>query len=79
MMTIGGQAVGFHLQGRMAALRISFNRFGGAMVPLGTGALAEVIGLEYAFYTVGVIGVSLVGLLALWVFISKPFEAEQTG
>ncbi|NQU72756.1 MAG: MFS transporter [Rhodospirillales bacterium] len=78
MMTIGSQAVGFHLQGRMAALRISFNRFGGAMVPLGTGALAEVIGLEYAFYTVGVLGVSLVGLLALWVFISKPFEAEQT-
>ena len=77
MMTIGSQAVGYHLQGRMAALRISFNRFGGAMVPLGMGALAEVIGLEYAFYTFGIIGVSLVGMLAIWVLVTKPFENEQ--
>jgi MFS family permease len=77
MMTMGSQAVGFHLQGRMAALRITFNRFGGAMVPLGMGALAEVIGLEYAFYTVGVIGISLVGLLAIWLLVAKPFDSEQ--
>lgn len=77
MMTIGSQAVGYHLQGRMAALRISFNRFGGALVPLGMGALAEVVGLEYAFYTVGVIGVGLIGLLAIWVLVTKPFGSEQ--
>ena len=77
MMTIGSRAVGFHLQGRMAALRISFNRFGGALVPLGMGALAEFIGLEYAFYVVGVAGVGMVGGLAVWVFIAKPFETEE--
>lgn len=78
MMTIGSRAVGFHLQGRMAALRISFNRFGGALVPLAMGALAEVIGLEYAFYVVGVAGVGMVFGLAVWIFITKPFEGEET-
>jgi MFS family permease len=76
MMTIGSRAVGDHLQGRMAALRISFNRFGGALVPLIMGALAEVIGLEYAFYVVGATGVALIGGLALWMALAKPFETE---
>ena len=67
MMSIAARAVGLELQGRVAALRISFNRFGGAVVPLAMGALAEVIGLEYAFYVVGAGGVALVGLLAIWV------------
>ncbi len=67
MMSIAARAVGAELQGRVAALRISFNRFGGAMVPLAMGALAEVIGLEYAFYVVGAAGLVLVGLLAIWV------------
>ena len=79
LMTIGSRAVGFHLQGRMAALRISFNRFGGALVPLAMGALAEVIGLEYAFYVVGLGGVGMIGVLALWLLISKPFEGENSG
>ena len=73
MMSIASRAVGLELQGRVAALRISFNRFGGALVPIGMGALAEVIGLEYAFYVVGAGGVVLVGLLALWVASAPNF------
>ena len=76
MMSIAARAVGIQLQGRVAALRISFNRFGGALVPLIMGALAEVIGLEYAFYVVGAVGVALIGLLAIWV-ASAPNFAER--
>ena len=72
-LAIAARAVGLELQGRVAALRISFNRFGGAMVPLAMGALAEVIGLEGAFYVVGALGVLLVGLLAIWVARSPDF------
>ena len=80
MMSIAARAVGYDLQGRVAALRISFNRFGGALVPLAVGALAEWIGLEYAFYTVGATGVALIGLLALWVGFSAAFRApNRTG
>jgi MFS family permease len=74
MMSIASRAVGIELQGRVAALRISFNRFGGALVPIGMGALAEVIGLEYAFYVVGAGGVVLVCLLAIWVATTPGFD-----
>ena len=77
MMSIASRAVGVELQGRVAALRISFNRFGGALVPLGMGALAEVIGLEYAFYVIGASGVVLVGLLAIWVASAPNFAARR--
>ncbi len=77
MMSIASRAVGWELQGRVAALRISFNRFGGALVPLAMGALAEVIGLEYAFYVVGAAGVVLVGLLALWVARAPGFAGRD--
>ena len=42
MMSIASRAVGPDLQGRVAALRITFNRLGGALVPLAMGAIAEV-------------------------------------
>lgn len=67
MISIAARAVGPELQGRVAALRISFNRLGGALVPLLMGALAEVIGLEAAFYAVGALGVGLIAALSLWV------------
>lgn len=78
MMSIAARAVGFHLQGRVAALRISFNRLGGALVPLAMGALAEVVGLEAAFYVMGATGVVLTGLLALWVAAASGLAARTT-
>ena len=74
MMSIGARAVGYELQGRVVALRLSFNRFGGALVPLVMGALAEFIGLEYAFYVVGASGIVLICLLAIWVAGSSAFR-----
>lgn len=74
MISIAARAVGFDLQGRMVALRISFNRFGGALVPLIMGALAEVIGLENAFYVIGATGLVLLIPLALWVARTPAFR-----
>lgn len=79
MISIAGRAVGRDLQGRVVALRVSFNRFGGALVPIFMGALAEVIGLEYAFYAVGATGIVLIAFLTLWVIVSPNFQSGGGG
>ncbi len=71
MISVAARAVAPHLQGRVAALRITFNRLGNALFPLAMGSLAEVIGLENAFYAIGGAGLALIGLLAVWVSRSK--------
>jgi MFS family permease len=71
MMTIASRSVAPRLQGRAAALRISFNRFGGMLFPVIMGALAEVIGLEYAFYAIGGIGIFLICGLSIWILRTR--------
>jgi len=71
MISIASRAVAPTLQGRVAALRISFNRLGAALFPIGMGALAEVIGLEASFYVIGLLGMCLIGGLAVWVARTK--------
>ena len=74
MMSIAARAVGPGLQGRVAALRITFNRLGGALVPVAMGAIAELVGLENAFYLMGGAGVIAIGLLAVWVARAPVFR-----
>ncbi len=84
MISILSRNVAPHLQGRVTALRISFNRFGGLLVPPGMGALADLMsrpsdvsatqGLAHAFYVVGIAGVLALGLLSLWVALSPSFK-----
>ena len=77
MMIILSRNVAPHLQGRVTALRISFNRFGGLLVPIGMGALADmqvVGGLANAFYIVGMLGVLALAALSLWVLFSPSFK-----
>jgi len=79
MISILSQNVAPHLQGRVTALRISFNRFGGLLVPPGMGALADMAavgGLANAFYIVGIAGVIALGLLSLWVALSPSFRRQ---
>ncbi len=71
MISIASRAVAPNLQGRVAALRISFNRLGAALFPIGIGALAEFIGLEASFYVIGLFGVFLISCLAVWVARTK--------
>ena len=79
MMIILSRNVAPHLQGRVTALRISFNRFGALLVPPGMGALADtkiVGGLANAFYIVGMAGVVALGALSLWVLFSPSFKKK---
>lgn len=78
MLSIASQAVGSHLQGRVAALRLSFNKFGGAIVPFVMGAIAEVAGLEWSFYIVGIVGVGSLALLGLWVAFSPGLRKQRS-
>lgn len=76
MLSLASQAVGPHLQARVVALRISFNKFGGALVPFIMGAVAEFTGIEYAFYIIGTAGVlALIGL-GIWAGLSPAFKAR---
>ncbi len=75
MMSIAARAVGPDLQGRVAALRITFNRLGGALVPVAMGAIAEIVGLEQAFFLMGAAGLLSIGLLAVWVARAPGFRA----
>jgi MFS family permease len=74
MMTLTSRAVSPELQGRVTALRITFNRGGNALVPLAMGAIAEAGSLDWAFYWMGIAGCTLVGGLALWVWRSSSFR-----
>jgi MFS family permease len=86
MMSILSQNVAPHLQGRVTGLRISFNRFGGLLVPPGMGALADYMsrssgvssadGLASAFYIVGIAGVVALAALSVWVAMSPSFKKE---
>lgn len=73
MMTILATNVGPSLQGRVTAMRISFNRFGGMCVPPIMGGLAEFIGLANSFYVVGVAGVLALCGLSIWISKSPGF------
>jgi MFS family permease len=76
MLSIASRAVGRDFQGRVAALRIAFNRLGSMLVPFAMGAIAEFFGLEIAFYIVGLCGVVLTGLLAVW--LSRQPELKRS-
>jgi fucose permease len=77
MLSIASQAVGPDLQGRVAALRLSFNKFGGAIVPFVMGAIAEVAGLEWSFYIVGIAGVGSLAVLGVWVAVKKNHRKKK--
>ena len=74
MMMIMSQNVGPDLQGRVTALRITFNRLGGMTVPLIMGGLAEFVGLANSFYIIGATGVLALCALSIWVARSQSFR-----
>ena len=78
MLSIALQAVSPNVQGRVVAMRTLFNKFGGALVPLFMGAMAEFIGIENSFYVMGVIGVVALSGLGIWTGRSPAFAKGAT-
>ena len=76
MITMLAQNVPLGLQGRITALRVAFNRGGGALVPLAAGAIAEVAGIGNSFYIIGAAGVIMLAVLAVWVARSPAFGPD---
>jgi MFS family permease len=74
MITILARNVPMNLLGRVTAMRIAFNRAGGALVPLGMGALAELVGIAASFYIIGGAGVIMLCLLSIWVAKAPDFK-----
>jgi MFS family permease len=77
MISIASQAVSPAHQGRVAALRLSFNKLGGALVPILMGALVEVMGIENTFYLMGIIGVVTLSGVGIWVARSPAFKDDH--
>ncbi|MDX1483672.1 MAG: MFS transporter [Alphaproteobacteria bacterium] len=76
MITMLAQNVPVSLQGRVTALRVAFNRGGQALVPLGAGALAEVVGIANSFYIVGAVGGILLVMLSFWAARRPEFRSH---
>ena len=76
MITILARNVPGYLLGRVTAMRIAFNRGGGALVPLGMGALAEVVGIANSFYIIGAVGVIMLAVLSVWAARSPDFGPD---
>lgn len=74
MITILGRNVPVNLLGRVTAMRIAFNRGGGALVPLGMGALAELVGIANSFYIIGAGGIVMLAMLGFWVARTPDFR-----
>ncbi|MHA1108215.1 MAG: MFS transporter [Alphaproteobacteria bacterium] len=77
MISIIARNVAPALIGRVTAMRISFNRLGGAVVPLVMGALAEVVGIANAFYIIGAAGIAMLVPLSIWVAMSPSFRRDE--
>lgn len=75
MITILAENVPVGLQGRITALRVAFNRGGGALVPLAAGAIAEIVGIGNSFYIIGATGVIMLAMLGAWVARSPDFHS----
>jgi MFS family permease len=74
MITILARNVPMNLLGRVTAMRIAFNRGGGALVPLGMGALAELVGIANSFFIIGATGIIMLAVLSVWVARSPYFQ-----
>lgn len=66
IVSLIARTVGPEEQGRAMGLRTTCNQAGNVFIPVLMGGLAELFGLEVAFYAVGVLGVVLLLATAHW-------------
>jgi len=66
IVSLIARTVGPEEQGRAMGLRTTCNQTGNVVIPIMMGGVAQLVGLEAAFYGVGVLGVGLLLLSAIW-------------
>ena len=66
IVSLIARTVGPQEQGRAMGLRTTCNQTGNVVIPLLMGTLAHFFGLEVAFYGVGILGIGLLFIAALW-------------
>lgn len=71
IVSLIARSVGPGEQGRAMGLRTTCNQSGNVVIPIMMGALADLMGLEAAFYTVGALGVILLLIAA---FLGRHIE-----
>jgi MFS family permease len=59
------------VQGQTVGLRTTANRAASTVVPVAMGAMVEVIGIEYSFYTMG--GLMIAGCFWVWILMLRAF------
>lgn len=66
IVSLIARTVGPEEQGRAMGLRTTCNQMGNVIVPICMGGMAQLVGLEYAFYAISAVGIVLLSILAWW-------------
>ena len=66
IVSLIARSVGPQEQGRAMGLRTTCNQSANVVIPVLMGGLAQLIGLEAAFYAFGAAGIALLLLLSFW-------------
>ena len=66
IVSLIARTVGPEEQGRAMGLRTTCNQMGNVIVPIFMGGMAQLVGLEYAFYAISAVGIVLLSILAWW-------------
>ena len=73
MISILGRSLPVDTQGKGVGLRTTSNRIMNTFLPPAAGALADAVGLEIAFYIIGVIGVGLILIIHTYALRNNGF------
>ena len=66
IVSLIARTVGPEEQGRAMGLRTTCNQMGNVIVPICMGGMAQLVGLEYAFYAISAVGIGLLSISAWW-------------
>jgi len=66
IVSLIARTVGPQEQGRAMGLRTTCNQSANVVIPVMMGGLADMVGLEAAFYIVGALGIVVLSILAAW-------------
>jgi fucose permease len=76
LFSLQARAVPLNAQGTVVGLRVTVNRLSAVTIPPAMGLIVDFAGLEASFLIVGVLLLSIIGAVALWVKRSPAFAGD---